>query len=49
MLDIGICVVAFLIFSYTFGWRFSTLFEPTVPLPRPGAGNSDADAVAAER
>ena len=48
-LDIGICVVAFLIFSYMFGWRFSTLFESTLPLPRPEPGNSDPDAVAAER
>ena len=35
--DIGLCVIAFCIFSYLFGWRFSTLFEPTVPAALPDA------------
>lgn len=37
-LDIAICVAAFVILFYVSGWRFSTLLEPTMPVPRSDDG-----------
>ena len=45
-LDVAICVAAFIILFYLFGWRFSTLFGPTVPMAVDGRPEPDTEASA---
>ena len=50
-IDVGLCVIGLFIFYYMFGWRFSTLLEPTEPTARNDAvkeRNSEADTVVVE-